>query len=456
MPGGSLALVVELHHPMPGPNSGDGLPPDWHVSALRLYWPLARAAVAAADAGLADVLTIAVSPAWSALAADPLARRSCTQALDELADHPQVPEAPRWHELRQWIVDRWDGDLLAALRRAAESGAIELIPTAASHAWLPGVVDSELMARAQVAPAVADFTSRFGAAPSGLWLPHLAYRPGFERALGEAGVRYFGVDAHAFRRGTVRPPLDLQGPLVTAPGVAAFGVDPAPTEPITDPARRYARDADYADPRHTADAARRHAEHFVSSWRGHAHSTASGNGPRLSVAAISVHDLGRDWPGAFDWLEQVLPRLAEGSPWAATTPGRFLDRSPEGPLGRPGPSTGGELAARPGGSDLLDRLLAAGEALAEIVERSRDLDGPPLRAAAQAVRSLLLAQALDWSIPDGQLGPRAGLDRAEARLAQLAELAPAVLSGRVDAARLATLEAGPPYLPALDVRSLAV
>ena len=109
------------------------------------------------------------------------------------------------------------------------------------------------------------------------------------------------------------------------------------------------------------------------------------------------------------------------------------------------------LTVRPGGSDLLDRLLAAGQLLTAMVEAPAAREGLGRRAAAQAIRSLLLAQALDWSLPEGHApGAEGGLRRAAARLDQFAELAGAVMTGRIDPIRLARHETGPPYLPEID------
>src|SRR5262249_39137773 len=154
-------------------------------------------------------------------------------------------ERERWHALRQGVVDRSESDPLLALRRLSQSAAIELIPTTASHTWLPAVVDEPVVARAQVGLAAADHALKFGRPAQGIGLPFLAYRPDLERTLARFGLRYFGVDAHSFRRGTVRPPSDIFGPLVSPPGVAAFGVSPEPTVFVVDPDRRYARDLRY-------------------------------------------------------------------------------------------------------------------------------------------------------------------------------------------------------------------
>ncbi|MBX6313042.1 MAG: DUF1957 domain-containing protein [Isosphaeraceae bacterium] len=452
MPRGYLALVIELHHPLPAWGRTSGR--DWAEVAVGTYWPLLRAIAAAADAGLADCLTLAVSPSWAALAADPDARARAGAELDRRAEDG-VP----WRSLRQEVADRWGHDPLAPLRRAQDAGTIEVIPTTASHTWLPSVARSATVARAQVALAAADHTLRFGGRPQGIWLPALAYLPGLEKTIAASGLRYFGVDAEAFRRGTVRPPVDVFGPLITPPGAAAFGVDPGPSRHVTDPYLRYARDPRYEWPEPAAEAAADHADHFVRSWREQAERWAPGDAagaPPISLAHLSAFDLGGGWSQGGLWLEQVLRRLADSPSWPATTPGRYLDRYPEGPVGRPGPSAGGWLSVRPGHADLLDRCRLAADLLADAVERRAGLGPLGRRALAQMARSLLQAQALDWHLPPGHaLSTAEALARAERHLAHLAELSGLLAAGRFDPARLAALEAGPPYLPEIDPEQLA-
>src|SRR3982751_3086432 len=101
---GHLALVIELHHPLPGPGGEAGR--DWASASVETYWPLLRALVAVADAGLAEVATVAVSPSWTALAADPIAQAMTRAELDRRADMDDgYGEAGRWRALRQFVVD---------------------------------------------------------------------------------------------------------------------------------------------------------------------------------------------------------------------------------------------------------------------------------------------------------------------------------------------------------------
>jgi predicted glycosyl hydrolase (DUF1957 family) len=430
----ALALVVELHHPPPGPGEPAG--PDWSAAAAETYWPLVRAVAGLANHRAGAVLTLAVSPGWTALASDPIARGGARRALERRAN-----DDPDAEPLRAFALDEWGGDLLAPLRRAAEEGSVELIPTASSHAWLPSVAADPLIARAQATLAADDHARRFGLLPQGFWLPFRAYRPGLEGVLAASGLRYFGVDAEAFVRGTTLPPGREFGALVTPPGVAAFGVSAEGSRLALESATGEGGVA-------------KRAARFVEGWRRLAAvAERAGVMSPVCLAAVSAHDLGG---GGADWLSEVVRRAAWLGDAMLTTPARVLDRAPEWPVGRPGPSAGGWFSVRPGGSDLLDRCRSAADVLAGAVARARGAGPLVRRAIAQMTRALLLAQRVDWdTVPGFALGPLAGLDRGERHLARFHELAGMLAAGCVDAPRLALQEAGPPYLPEINLERLA-
>jgi 1,4-alpha-glucan branching enzyme len=446
-----LALLVELHHPLPGPGAPVG--PDWTEAAVEVYWPLLRVVSELVEDRAQSTLTLAISPGWTALAGDAGARRRVRAELERRADASASARS-----LRRFVVDRWAEDLLGPVRHAAAAGAVELIPTTASQTWLPSVASDPVTARAQVLLAAADHAQVFGARPSGLWLPFLAYAPQLESILAEGGLRYFGVRRAEFLRGSVLPPDDVFGPLITPPGVAAFGISPEPAHGLTDPARRYARDPRYADGARADAAAADHASHFLARWRELAEACEGSRRPgAISVAAVSVHDLGGGWSHGPAWLGEVVRRLARLGDWTPITPGRYLDRHPEGTVGRPGPSAGGLLSVRPGGTDLLDRCRVAADALAVALDRRGSLGPLGRRALAQMARSLLQAQQLDWHLPPGRGIPvETALDRADRHLARFYELAGSLAARRLDPARLAALEAGPAYLPEIDPELLAL
>jgi predicted glycosyl hydrolase (DUF1957 family) len=429
MPATHSCLVIELHHPSPGPVEAAGA--SWGESAARCYWPFVRSLVALASEGHRAPLAVAVSPSWIALASDPVATRVTSIYLDD--------------DIRPFVDDAHGGNLLDALRLAADAAQVELLPMSSSFAWLPSVAGRDPIAAAQVRLAAANFRAAFGRAAQGLWLPHLAYAPGLETHLAGCGLRYFATDADAFRRGTVQPPQDLAGPLVTRAGVAAFGVDPEPARLLV------GSSADGDD-----NAARDQGHQFAHAWRDGLSTRGRLADPAFALIRLDVHELTRSGPSGLARLEHAVRARSRFDTWAPLTPASFLDRHPDGPLGRPGTSSGGWPAVLPGGSDLFGPLRPAADVLADALARRANLTPTGRRAVAQMTRHLLLAQALDWHLPlASPVGPEAGVGRARAHMAAFAELAATLYSGRVDRLRLADLEAGPAYLAGLDLDALA-
>ncbi|WP_165249866.1 1,4-alpha-glucan branching protein domain-containing protein [Paludisphaera soli] len=449
-----LALVLELHHPLPGPGEVAG--PDWAASGIAVDWPLLRALDAFAERPGEASITLAVSPSWTALAADPRARALQRRELERKV---QAGEADRG--LLRFFATAGDGDPLRLLRRWNASGAIDVIPTTATHTWLPSVAAEPILARAQVGLAAMDHAHRFEVRPSGVWLPFLGYAPGLETTMAANGLRFFGVAADVFLRGTVLPPARTLAPMVTPAGVAAFAVPPPPAAEAVDLAMGYGRDRRYADPKQAPIAADDHAEHFLGRWSVRASEAPPGGevpDEPVSVASFSAHELARAWPsgGADAWLGSVLDGLASGESGRASSLDRYLARNPIGTLGRPGVSVGGVLAARPGGSDLFDRCRAASDLLTFAVEKRRALDESEREAVAEMARRLLRAQQVDWSYPvAGGIDPETGLRRASHHLARFHELAGSLMAGRLDRGRLARMRRGPSFLPDLDLDVLA-
>jgi 1,4-alpha-glucan branching enzyme len=448
-----LSLVLEMHHPLPGP--ADAIGQDWSAAALESYWPVLKALSRFAQEDTGASVTLAVSPSWMALASDFSATGDVLNELNRQASRGQVAES-----LRSFLKDQWEGDAIALIRQLNASGAVDVITTTSSHTWLPSVMSDPVVARAQVRLAASDHSARVGVFPSGIWLPFLAYSPSLESTIAEVGLRFFAVPADAFLRGTVLPPDQLYAPMVTPPGAAVFGVSPTPTRQVVDPIIGYGRDPMYHESDQVDGLARDHAQHFLTSWRTFALSGLAGLKEKpepISIAALAASDLGHAWPQGRggDWLEHVLKSLSTLPGTSAKALGHYLDRHPTGIMGRPGPTAGGLLASRPGGFDLFDRCRAAADLLTYALENQRGFKQLERRTVAHMTRSLLRAQQVDWSLPPGHgIDAETGIRRAMSHLDQFYELAGLLLAGRPDRYLLDRLDKGPAYLPEIDLNLL--
>ena len=458
---GCLALVVTLHHRFPG--VGQAVGADWACAAADCYWPLLQAIDHAASQGRAHVITLAVSPSWTALASDPAA-----QALTRIELERRVratghePWGEHWREILRFAVDRSQLDAVSVLRRAADSGTAELIPSPASWTWLPSLATSPLLLRAQVGLAAADHSRVFGHKPQGFWTPMLGSPIGLERTLATYGLRFYAADAFAFRRGTVAPPAAVLGPLITTPGVAAFGVENHAARKLDGP-QRYANDPRYRDFRAGSAAAEEHADDFLRRWVEESRTIRDRVGshrepsPPISIQELPASRLGGSWAFGARWLSRVLDRLGSQPPsdWRPLTLSHYIDRFPSGPLGRPGHALGHWWADHPQASVMSDRCRVAADALADVLAQRGTLTERGLRALAQMIRSLLLAQACDWESPPGfELSAQQGLSRNEGRFDQFVELSASLAAGHLASDRLVLAEAGPAFLPEIDFRLL--
>jgi 1,4-alpha-glucan branching enzyme len=107
------------------------------------------------------------------------------------------------------FVQRYNEDLLGAFRGFQDEGQIEIIVSAATHAYLP-LLGLDASINAQVKQGVETYRKYFGREPEGMWLPECAYRPpvddnggahlsprpGLESFLAAHNLKYFFLDGY--------------------------------------------------------------------------------------------------------------------------------------------------------------------------------------------------------------------------------------------------------------------
>jgi len=120
----------------------------------------------------------------------------------------------RLAQLKQRFVNL-DGDIASAFGRLWEEGRIEVMGSAATHAYLP-LLRTDASIRRQIESGLEVSERILGRRPTGFWLPECAFRPGgtwrphvlsdepeerpgLDELLADAGVRWTVVDAHLAR-----------------------------------------------------------------------------------------------------------------------------------------------------------------------------------------------------------------------------------------------------------------
>ena len=430
---GELAIVLHSHMPYV---EGFGTWPfgeEWLLEAIASsYLPLLRVLEGAAARGGQGVATVGVTP----VLADQLAvpelgerflrfmrdvRRECNrqdaQGLDAAGRHADARSLRRSAGDYEWAADDFErrgGDLLGALWRLHDTGAIELWASAATHAVLP-MLATEQGVRLQVATGIDAHRSRFGAWSGGFWLPECGYRPDIEHQLTSAGVRVFCVDQTdhgdaldqlepVAAGGAVAMPIDWQT-IALVWDEQGYPADPAYRDyhaQTVNGMRAWTNGGESYDHDAAVARVRKHAADFVDRViaRADAYQAARAR-PALIVCAFDTELLGHWWYEGPRWLEEVIVRADERGLPLTSLPAALERRDPvardlvESSWGREkdlrtwdSPRVA-EFAwvARQAELDLVAAL--------DSVERSTLADrAAPARRAA---RELLALQASDWS-----------------------------------------------------------
>jgi len=126
-----------------------------------------------------------------------------------------------WYEgLLRNFTETYKEDIISAYGRLQDEGKIEIMTSAATHAYFPLLSQDESI-RSQVRQGRMTYQQYFGREPKGFWLPECAYRPGYlwkaplgrrkpaerlgvDEILGQEGLGCFFVDTHLLRGGEAK------------------------------------------------------------------------------------------------------------------------------------------------------------------------------------------------------------------------------------------------------------
>jgi len=432
----------------------------------------------------------------------------CAREAARPGDAPQAELACHYRERAKALAGLWrdqlGGDLVGAFAGLARLGTLELMTTAATHGYLPLLRSEPAAVRAQLRVARDAFTAAFGFAPEGLWLPECGYYPGLEAEVLAAGYRWVVLDAHALEQGEPRPRAGVYAPVAVG-GLAVFGRDLRsaqevwsrdrgyPGHPLY---REYHRDLGFeADAERLGDflpagvraaptgiryhrvtggagakrpyaplpalgQAERDARVFVARRRRHLAELASQVPAPILIAPYDAELFGHWWYEGPAFLAGVIRELDTAPEVRTVTLGEYLARHGTAGDQRPAASSWGEAGynatwLRPETGWACLELHQAAVELRDRVRRSQREPADPWsrRVLSQAARSLMLAQASDWTF---HLGRGGGADYAEARLrdqfARFRFLTTAVDLGPREIPRVSALEAMDNLFACLDLR----
>ncbi|WP_437945943.1 1,4-alpha-glucan branching protein domain-containing protein [Sorangium sp. So ce296] len=471
---GYVALVLHAHLPyVRHPEHARSLEERWLFEALwECYLPLLGVLDRLAADRVVAPLTLSVSPPLLAMLRDELLLRRFEDHLRRItalaarvearfAGSGFAAAAAFYRARLAGAASAWaalGGDVPGALLRHAAAGRVELLTTAATHAYLPGLLPTPASIRAQIRLGRRAFAALTGAPePRGFWLPECAYAPGIDADLAAAGVRFTVLDAHALALAAPAPSAGASVPVRSPAGVACFGRD-------RDSAREvWSRDAGYPghpvyrefyrdvgldlpereldgeigpggarlmtglklhrvtgpgpdkapyDPARASAQARADAAAFVArreaalaSIHGAPWAGAPGRGapaPPILVAPYDAELFGHFWLEGPEFLEHALRGLAASDRAVPIALGAYLERHPPAEVVAPAASTWGEGGfgaywTGPSAARLWRHAHHAERAVLGALSRRRGAGGLPGRALDQAIRELLLLQSSDWA-----------------------------------------------------------
>lgn len=214
MPQGYVVLVLHAHLPYVLSHGKWPHGSDWLCeAACETYIPLLNLLRKLSEEGRQANLTIGITPVLSEMLASSVFRTALKAYIEEkvrAAVHDRrsfitqgqeelARLAGRWSDFYTQRLDdfthRYNEDLLGAFRGFQDEGQVEIIVSAATHAYLP-LLGLDTSINAQVKQGVETYRKYFGREPEGMWLPECAYRPsvdsnGGPRLLGRPGIESF-------------------------------------------------------------------------------------------------------------------------------------------------------------------------------------------------------------------------------------------------------------------------
>jgi 1,4-alpha-glucan branching enzyme len=424
--------------------------------------------------------------------------RLLARELERTEADPNLHRVTRWYQ--RWQQGLWDtwrtvqGDIVGALAAWEAMGHVELWTCGATHAFFPSLLHHPRMIEAQVELAVRSHTRATGRAPRGMWLPECGFAPGVDDVLTAHGIAYTALESHAITHASPRPRYGTAAPLVTPAGLACFGRDVSASHqvwssevgyPGAPSYREFYRDVGFDGDHESVkefiaadgtrqntglkyyavsdrDAGRKNLyDHDEALEQSKIHALDFAYARRAQVRRLSArmdtapcilapYDaelFGHWWFEGPSWIENVFRALQPiRDDIEPTTLGRYLTQHPTHDVGEPEVSSWGAggyggVWLDPGSSWMLRHVDYASSEIVEIARRFAHVGGLVGRAAAQALREVMLLLSSDWAFLIKTGGaPHYARARFEAHLARFRRLHMMLYQGSIDEVWLADLE----------------
>jgi 1,4-alpha-glucan branching enzyme len=515
---GALSVVLHAHLPfVRHPEHPDFLEEQWFFEAVtECYIPLLQVLSGWERDKVRGSIAFTLSPTLCAMLSDSLLQERLRRHFDRLIDlgDAEVHRTrfePALHELALFYYHRLTGirdfyeaaggDLVRVFRSLRETGRIEIITCAATHALLPFLVHPPSL-RAQVMVAREDYERRFGVAPRGIWLPECAYTDGLDPVLTEAGLRWFILDTQGLLDADPPPRYGVFAPVITPGGMAAFGRDYPSAKQVWsrdegypgDPWYRdfyrdigFDLDLDYLEPHLPAHPRRtftgikyhritggnqpkqpynrqaalgrvaEHARHFLQARRRQFERLSKLMPHPIIVCPYDAELFGHWWFEGPEFLDALARAATDLPDIELLTPTGYLKRWPTHQVCNPATSSWGEQGffrvwLNENNHWIIPQLDRAQRKMTDLVGRHGRSEAASL-ILRQLGRELLLAQASDWPfILRAGTSPEYAMRRVKTHLNRFWELAHQLEQGNIDQTHLARCESQDNIFPDLNYK----
>ena len=437
-------------------------------------------------------------------------KRFAERGDDNSADLLQLARFySKWFSgIKKDYLERWRGDIIGSFKTFQDQGLIEITTSAATHCFSP-LLETDSSLYAQFQTGVQSYKRHFGRPPRGAWLPECAYRPGdkirpgVERWLYEAGIKYFFTESFVIKGGQTAEARRSFGPyggieylpitnrketgldtfeafwLKDYP-VAVLGRHEQAGFQVWSADHGYPGDGNYREfhkkddvsglhywrltskktdlgnkklysPESALQRVRENSDHYVGFIQQHLtdHFKATGK-PGLIMVSFDTELFGHWWFEGIIWIKEVIRKLKNYTAVSMQTTSQYLSENPpEQAITLPESSWGAgghwQVWLNNDTEWMWPIIHNAEKTMQSLVQNSEHVNGgnPDLskRALSQAARELLLLESSDWPflVTTGQAKDYA-IERFNGHNDRFSVLANMLKSGNYEENKIAEIE----------------
>ena len=241
---GYLLLVFHTHQPfILDPTVEYQLEENWlYESLTECYIPLLEMMQKLDSDNVDFKITFSFTPCLIDMLDNYLMQKRYLRYLDErirllvnetirLGNQPQLHSLAHMYleklrRYRKLFSEKWNGNIVTEFKKLTASGKVEILASAATHAYLPLWEIYPQLVDLQVQIGSKQFEHYFGKKRTmGFWLPECGYFTNLDILLQKNGIKYFFLDKHGLLNGHPRPLFGEYAPIHCPSGAAAFGRD---------------------------------------------------------------------------------------------------------------------------------------------------------------------------------------------------------------------------------------